>query len=60
VEAGSAIFTDELPSYMGLCEEYKHEIINHAVEYVNGNIHTNTMENFWSLLTRSLKGLCFG
>jgi transposase-like protein len=51
VEAGSAIFTDELPSYMGLSEEYKHEIINHAVEYVNGNIHTNTMENFWSLLS---------
>jgi transposase-like protein len=56
VEAGAAIFTDELPSYMGLSEEYKHEIINHAVEYVNGNIHTNTMENFWALLKRSLKG----
>jgi transposase-like protein len=56
VEAGAAIFTDELPSYSGLSEEYKHEIINHAVEYVNGNIHTNTMENFWALLKRSLKG----
>jgi transposase-like protein len=56
IEAGAAIFTDELPSYMGLSEEYKHEIINHAVAYVNGNIHTNTMENFWSLLKRALKG----
>jgi transposase-like protein len=56
VEAGAAIFTDELPSYGGLSEEFKHEVINHAVEYVNGNIHTNTMENFWSLLKRSLKG----
>jgi transposase-like protein len=55
VEAGAAIFTDELPSY-GLAEEFKHEVINQAVEYVNGNIHTNTMENFWSLLKRSLKG----
>jgi transposase-like protein len=56
VEAGAAIFTDELPSYSGLSEEFKHEVINHAVEYVNGNIHTNTMENFWALLKRSLKG----
>jgi transposase-like protein len=55
IEAG-AIFSDELPSYDGLSEEFKHEVINHAVEYVNGNIHTNTMENFWSLLKRSLKG----
>jgi len=56
VEAGSAIFTDELLSYQGLAEDYDHEVINHAVEYVNGNVHTNTMENFWSLLKRSLHG----
>jgi transposase-like protein len=56
VEAGAAIFTDELQSYDGLSADFKHEVINHAVEYVNGNIHTNTMENFWSLLKRSLKG----
>ena len=56
VEAGTAIFTDELLSYDGLSEDYKHAIINHAVEYVNGNVHTNTMENFWSLLKRGLHG----
>jgi transposase-like protein len=56
VEAGAAIFTDELLSYDGLSEDYKHAIINHAVEYVNGNVHTNTMENFWSLLKRGLHG----
>ena len=56
VEAGSAIFTDELQSYDGLSTEFKHEVINHAVEYVNGNVHTNTMENFWALLKRGLKG----
>jgi transposase-like protein len=56
VEAGSAIFTDELHSYDGLAPEFKHEVINNAIEYVNGNIHTNTMENFWCLLKRSLKG----
>jgi transposase-like protein len=56
VDAGSAIFSDELLSYDGLSDDYKHAVINHAVEYVNGNVHTNTMENFWSLLKRGLHG----
>ena len=56
VEAGSAIFSDELDSYDGLAPEFKHEVVNHAVEYVRGNVHTNTMENFWSLLKRGLHG----
>jgi len=56
VEAGAAIFSDELLSYDGLDADYKHAVINHAVEYVNENVHTNTMENFWSLLKRGLHG----
>ena len=56
VEAGSAIFTDELKSYDGLESDYQHAVINHAVEYVDGNVHTNSMENFWSLLKRGLHG----
>jgi transposase-like protein len=56
VEAGSAIFSDELKSYDGLAADYQHAVINHAVEYVNGNVHTNAMENFWSLLKRGLHG----
>lgn len=56
VEAGAAIFSDELKSYQGLDDEYKHAVINHAVEYVNGNTHTNTIENFWALLKRGLHG----
>jgi transposase-like protein len=56
IEAGSAIFSDQLLSYEGLNAEYDHAVINHAVEYVNGNVHTNTMENFWSLLKRGLHG----
>jgi hypothetical protein len=55
VEAGSTIYTDELLSYDGL-NEYAHAVINHAETYVNGQIHTNGMENFWSLLKRGLKG----
>jgi transposase-like protein len=56
VAAGSAIFSDELLSYSGLDADYQHAVINHAVEYVNGNVHTNIMENFWSLLKRGLHG----
>jgi transposase-like protein len=56
VEAGAAIFSDELKSYDGLESEYQHQVINHAVEYANGNVHTNGMENFWSLLKRGLHG----
>jgi transposase-like protein len=56
VEAGAAIFTDELLSYDGLESDYQHQVINHAVEYVNGNVHTNGMENFWSLVKRGLHG----
>lgn len=56
VEAGSAIFSDELKSYEGLGVDYQHSVINHAVQYVNENVHTNTMENFWSLLKRGLQG----
>src|SRR5438105_1043006 len=56
IEAGSALYTDELLSYEGLAGEYAHKVINHAVAYVDGAVHTNTLENFWSLLKRSLSG----
>ncbi|HTW64892.1 MAG TPA: IS1595 family transposase [Bryobacteraceae bacterium] len=56
VEAGAAIFTDELKSYDGLSEDFKHAVINHAVEYANENVHTNGMENLWSLVKRQLHG----
>jgi transposase-like protein len=56
VEAGSDLFTDALASYKGLAEDYRHNVINHAVEYAKGNVHTNSIENFWSLLKRGLKG----
>jgi transposase-like protein len=56
VEEGSEIFTDSLKSYDGLEAEYVHGVIDHAEKYVEGKIHTNGMENFWSLLKRSIKG----
>lgn len=56
VEAGTALYTDALLSYNGLEGDYAHQVINHAVKYVDGLIHTNGIENFWSLLKRSLSG----
>ena len=56
VQAGSAIYTDALKAYIGLDEDYKHDVVDHAVEYVHGRVHTNTIENFWSLVKRQLHG----
>ena len=55
VQAGSALFTDALKSYEGLTE-FEHGVIDHAEKYVDGKIHTNGLENFWSLLKRGLNG----
>ncbi len=56
VEEGSAIYTDRLMSYDGLGADYVHSVIDHAERYVDGQVHTNGLENFWSLLKRTLKG----
>ena len=56
VESGSAIYTDALRSYKGLDPEYVHQVVDHAEKYAEGKVHTNGLENFWSLLKRSLKG----
>jgi len=56
VEPGSELMTDALASYRGLEEEYVHQVIDHAEAYVHGNVHTNGIENFWSLLKRGIKG----
>ena len=48
---GSALFTDALKSYEGL-NELQHEVVDHALAYVDGEVHTNSLENFWSLLKR--------
>jgi len=56
VTEGSEIFTDAWVAYEGLDPEYVHGFVDHAERYVNGRIHTNGLENFWSLLKRGLKG----
>src|SRR6266436_10018054 len=57
VKAQSAIYSDALLSYQGLREQdFAHEVIDHAEKYVDGQVHTNGLENFWSLGKRGLKG----
>lgn len=53
---GTNVMTDELPAYNGLMADYTHKVINHAECYVQGHVHTNGLENFWSLLKRTIKG----
>ena len=69
VDLGSTIYTDALRSYDRMAQHgYVHHVIDHAEAYVDGQVHTNGLENFWSLLKRALKGtyvsvepfLCFG
>jgi transposase-like protein len=56
VEQGANVFSDAHGAYTGLDDAYVHNVINHAERYVDGQIHTNGIENFWSLLKRGLKG----
>jgi transposase-like protein len=57
VETGSTIYTDSLKSYDRMGQRgYEHQVIDHAEAYVDGQVHTNGLENFWSLLKRAIKG----
>lgn len=56
VRRGATLYTDEARAYSDLPTSYAHEAVDHSVGYVLGNVHTNGLENFWSLLKRSLGG----
>jgi transposase-like protein len=56
VKFGSKVYSDALPAYGGLLLNYYHSFVDHLTRYVSGRVHTNGLENFWSLLKRSLKG----
>ena len=56
VAPGAVTHTDAFPSYNGLDKDFVHNVIDHAEAYVNGQIHTNGCENYWSLLKRAIKG----
>jgi transposase-like protein len=56
VEKGSEMLTDACRSYENLSGDYTHEVIDHAEAYARGHVHTNGLENFWSLLKRGIRG----
>lgn len=56
VEHGSSVYTDDHRSYFGLGLHYDHRVVDHAERYVDGQVHTNRIENFWALLKRGLNG----
>src|SRR5580700_5283771 len=56
VEEGSNLYTDGSTMYRGMDVEYQHAFVDHITEYVRGNVHSNGIENFWSLLKRTIKG----
>jgi transposase-like protein len=57
VEVGATLHTDALRSYDRMASRgYVHNVIDHAEAYVDGQVHTNGLENFWSLLKRAIKG----
>ena len=56
VVTGSTLYTDALRSYRQTDRDFVHDFIDHSVAYVNGRVHTNTIENFWSCVKRTLHG----
>ena len=56
VEQGTKLYSDQFVPYDSLTDKYVHEVVNHVSEYVRGRVHTNGLENFWSLLKRGLRG----
>ena len=48
--------TDSWRSYQGLEDTYVHQVVDHLEAYAKRHVHTNGMENFWSLFKRALKG----
>jgi hypothetical protein len=56
VERGSTIYSDEFAGTWKMEDQYDHQVVNHLEEYVDGQVHTNGMENFWSLLKRGIGG----
>jgi len=56
VRRGAKVFTDAATAYAQLCLTHRHKSVDHGKTYVIGEVHTNGIENFWSLFKRSIKG----
>ena len=58
VKSGAKLYTDEYVSYKGMGRVYDHKVVKHSShQYVNGRVHTNTIEGFWSILKRGIFGI---
>jgi transposase-like protein len=53
---GARVYTDALHSYDTLDNKFRHGVVDHSVEFVNGDVHTNGLENFWSQVRRTING----
>ena len=60
VTPGSEIISDANRSYWAVRDQYIHSVIDHTQAYVKGHVHTNSIENFWSLLKRMIHGTYVG
>lgn len=56
VDRRAAVYTDAAGAYDDLSRSFLHKTIDHGTAYVAGPVHTNTLENFWSILKRAIKG----
>jgi len=56
IKYGSVVYTDNAVGYDKVSYNFVHDVVNHTCGYVRGSVHTNSIENFWSLLKRTLKG----
>jgi transposase-like protein len=56
IKFGSVVYTDNAVGYDKVSYNFVHDVVNHTFEYVRGEVHTNSIENFWALLKRTLKG----
>jgi transposase-like protein len=56
VKYGTQIYTDEWPGYDSARYHFVHDVVNHSQTYVKGQVHTQGIENFWSLIKRMLRG----
>jgi transposase-like protein len=56
VERGATVYTDSWAGYNAARFRWTHHVVNHAIEYVRGHVHTNNIEGFWSVFKRTIKG----
>lgn len=58
MKGGSTLYTDKFGAYLALAGRYRHRTIDHSAEiYVDGDVHTQTIEGFWALMKNGIRGV---